>query len=86
MEFPESQNLHSNMFKMNNQWKLIAKSKQKRYVHTNNHMIKAFRDEQTLTGRNDRHKLSDEVVKSRVSLFINKQQCLFTNLSHDFIG
>ena len=38
-------------------------------------------------GRKDRHNLfSDEVVKSRVSLFINKQQCLFINLSHDFTG
>ena len=40
---------------MNKQWKMIAKSKQKRYVHTNNHIIKAFRGEQTLMGRNDRH-------------------------------
>ena len=70
---------------MNKQWKLIAKSKQKRYVDANNHIIKAFRDEQTLMGRND-NLISDEVVKSRVSLFINKQLCLFTNLSHDFIG
>ena len=72
---------------MNKQWKLIAKSKQKRYVYANNHIIKAFKDEQTLMGRNDRHNLiSDETVKSRVSLFTNKQQCLFINLSHDFIG
>ena len=42
---------------MNKQWKLIAKSKQKRYVHTNIHTIKAFRDEQTLMERNDRHNL-----------------------------
>ena len=34
MEFPESQTIQ------NEQWKLIAKSKQKRYVHTNNHIIK----------------------------------------------
>ena len=44
-------------FKLNKQWKLIAKSKQKRYVHANNHIIKAFRGEQTLMGRNDRHNL-----------------------------
>ena len=44
-------------FKMNKQWKLIAKSKQKQYVHTNNHIIKAFRGEQTLMGKNDRHNL-----------------------------
>ena len=31
-------------FKMNKQWKLIAKSKQKRYVQANN---QAFRGEQT---------------------------------------
>ena len=37
---------------MNKQWKLIAKSKQKQYVHANNPIIKAFRDEQTLMGRN----------------------------------
>ena len=42
-------------FKMNKQWRLIAKSKLKRYVHANNHKIKAFRDEQTLMGRNDRY-------------------------------
>ena len=42
---------------MNKQWKLIAQRKQKRYVHTNNHIIKAFRDEQPLLGRNDRHNL-----------------------------
>ena len=75
---------------------LYIASKQKRYVHANNHIIKAFRDEQALMGRNDRHNLfSDDVVKSLVSLFINKQQCslfinkqqcLFINLSHDFIG
>ena len=44
-------------FKVNKQWKLIAKSKQKWYVYANNHIIKAFRDEQTLIGRNDRHNL-----------------------------
>ena len=44
-------------FKMNKQWKLIAKSNQKQYVHANNHIIKAFRGEQTLLGRNDRHNL-----------------------------
>ena len=48
MEFPESQNLH---LKMNKQWKLIAKSKQKRYIHASNHIMKAFRDEQTVMGR-----------------------------------
>ena len=42
---------------MNKQWKLIANSKQKRYAHANNHIIKAFRDEQTLMGRNVRHNL-----------------------------
>ena len=42
---------------MNKQWKLIAKSKQKRYVHANNQIIKAFRDEQTLMRRNDSHNL-----------------------------
>ena len=50
MEFPESQNLHS-------KWKLIAKSNQKLHVQASNHIIKAFRDEQTLMGRNDRHSL-----------------------------
>ena len=42
---------------MNKQWKLIAKRKLKRYVHANNHLIKAFRGEQTLIGKNDRHNL-----------------------------
>ena len=38
-------------------------------------------------GRNEKHNLiSDETVKSGVSLFTNKQQCLFINLSHDYIG
>ena len=37
-------------FKMNKQWKLIAKSKLIQYVHANNHKIKAFRDEQSLMG------------------------------------
>ena len=37
-------------------------------------------------GRNDRHDFSDEMVKSRVSLFTNKQPCLFINQSRDFIG
>ena len=36
--------------------------------------------------RNDRQNLVLVMVKSGVSLFINKQQCLFINLSHDFIG
>ena len=36
---------------MNKQWKLIEKSKQKRYVHADNHIINAFRGEQTLIGR-----------------------------------
>ena len=44
-------------FKMNKQWNLIAKIEQKRYVHANNHIIKAFRDEQTLMERNDRQNL-----------------------------
>ena len=44
-------------FKMNKQWRLIAKSKLKRYVHANNHRIKGFRCEQTLMGRKDRHNL-----------------------------
>ena len=42
---------------MNKRWKTNAKSKLKRYVHANNHIIKAFRGEQTLMGRNDRHNL-----------------------------
>ena len=71
---------------MNKQWSLIAKKQAKRYVHAYNHIVKAFIGEQTLMGRNDRLNLSsDETVKSRVSLFINKQQCLFANLSHYFI-
>ena len=38
-------------------------------------------------GRNEKHNLiNDETVKSGVSLFTNKQQCLFINLSHDYIG
>ena len=62
--------------------------KQAKTVHANNHIhvIKAFRGEQTLMGRNDRHKFSCETVKSRVLLFTNKQQCLFINVCHDFIG
>ena len=45
-------------FKMNKQWKLIAKKQAKTiYVHATNHIIKAFRDEQTLMGNNDRHNL-----------------------------
>ena len=40
-------------FKMYNSWKLIAKSKQKRYAYANNHIIKAFIGEQTLMGRNN---------------------------------
>ena len=31
-------------------------------------------------------RFSDEKVKSQVSLFTNKQQCLFINQSHDFMG
>ena len=58
-------------FKMNKQWKLVAKSKQIRYVHANNHIIKAFRDEQTLMGRNDRRKIpSFAVYKQTVILLI----------------
>ena len=53
--FPES--FAKLSFKMNKQWRLIAKSKLKRYVHANIHIIKAFRGEQTLMGRNDRHNL-----------------------------
>ena len=34
-----------------------AKSKQKWYVHANNHIKKAFRGEQTLMGRNDKRNL-----------------------------
>ena len=34
-----------------------CKSKQKRYIHANNHIVKAFRGEQTLMGKNDRHSL-----------------------------
>ena len=45
------------LFKMNKQWKLIAKSKQIWYAHANNHIIKGFRGEQALMGRNDRHNL-----------------------------
>ena len=41
-------------FKMNKQWRLIAKSKLKLYVHAKNHIIKAFRGEQTSMGRNDK--------------------------------
>ena len=33
------------------------KQAKKRYVHANNHIIKAFRGEQTLMGRNDRYNL-----------------------------
>ena len=44
-------------FKMNKQWKSVAKSKQKRHIYANNHIIKAFRGEPTLIGRNDRHNL-----------------------------
>ena len=62
---------------MNKQWKLIAKRKQKPNVHGNNHIIKEFRSDQTFNG--------EKTVKSRVSLFTNKQR-LFINLSHDFIG
>ena len=50
---------------MNKQWKLIAKSKQKRYVHANNHIIKAFTVDQTLMGEMIGKTLfSDEVVQS----------------------
>ena len=45
-------------FKMNKQWKLFAKSKQKGYVHANNHIIKAFIGKQTLMGRNDRYNIN----------------------------
>ena len=31
-----------------------CKKQDKQHVHANNHLIKAFRDEQTLMGRNDR--------------------------------
>ena len=52
MECPESQNI----FIQNEQTiEADAKSKRKWYVNANNHIIKAFRDEQTLVGRNDRH-------------------------------
>ena len=34
-----------------------CKKQAKQYVHANNHIIKAFRDEQTLMERNDRHNL-----------------------------
>ena len=44
-------------FKMNKQWRLIAKSKLKWYVHAKNHITKAFKGEQTLTGKDDRHNL-----------------------------
>ena len=34
-----------------------CKKQAKRYVHANSHIIKAFRDEQTLMGRNYGHNL-----------------------------
>ena len=54
MEFPESQKIH-----LKNEQAIEADCKKqvKRYVHANNHIIKAFRGEQTLMGRNDRHNL-----------------------------
>ena len=55
MEFPESQTSIQNEQTMEADCK---KSKQKRYVHANDHIIKAFRGEQTLMGRNDRHNLN----------------------------
>ena len=42
---------------MNEQWKLIAKSKLKRYVHANDYIIKALGDEQISMGRNERQNL-----------------------------
>ena len=61
---------------MNKQRKLIAKGKQKWYVHAKYHIIKGFGGEQTYVERNDKHNFSDETVKSLDSLFTNKQQCL----------
>ena len=34
-----------------------CKKQAKQYVHANNHIVKAFKGEQILMGRNDRHNL-----------------------------
>ena len=53
MEFPESQNLHEQTMEAD----CKKQAKTKRYAHAHNHIIKAFRGEQILMGRNDRHDL-----------------------------
>ena len=65
---------------------MLAMSKLKQYAPSNDHIIKAFRGEQTIKRRNDRHKL-DAVMTQRNSMFhknINKQHCLFINLDQAF--
>ena len=50
MEFPESQNLQNEQT-----MEADCRKQEKRCVHANNHVINAFKHEQTLMWRNDRH-------------------------------